>query len=447
MGREVAELFNEYPFNPTGLHKIIENINAADIAEAFESSEKERIIQIYRLLPKNMAAEVFSFMEPDVQEIVVEALTDDEIGRIVEELFVDDAVDFIEEMPSNVVKRVLRNVSEDRRNIINLLLQYPEDSAGSIMTTEFVDLKEGASVKDAFEKIRATGVDKETIYTCYVVRSDRVLAGVVSVRTLLLANPADRIGDIMDASVVFANTTDDQEAVADMFRKYGLLSMPVVDKEQRLVGIVTVDDIIEIIEEENTEDIERMAALTPSEEPYLKTGIIVLSRNRIMWLLVLMFSATITGFIISSFEDVLVALPALFAFVPMLMDTGGNAGSQVSALMIRGMALGEIKFEDIIKVVWREIRVGLLCGCALGIINFFRVYLFSDGRDALLSITVTVSLIVTVVMAKTVGCVLPLVAKKCRIDPTVMAAPLITSIVDAAALVFYFYIAKLLMGI
>jgi magnesium transporter len=382
-------------------------------------------------------------MDSDEQQIIIEALTDTEIGEIMNKLFVDDAVDFIEEMPANVVKRVLQNVLPVKRKLINQILQYPDDSAGSIMTTEYVELREDATVREAFDDIRSTGVNKETIYTCYVIRRDRLLVGVVSAKDLMLARPQERIGDIMDVNLVFAHTTDDQEAIAGLFKKYGLLVMPVVDREQRLVGIITVDDIVQVIEEENTEDFEKMNALRPSDEPYLKTSILRLAKNRIIWLLVLMLSATVTGGIISSFEDALAVLPILVAFIPMLMDTGGNAGSQSSTLIIRGMALGEITLKDILKVIWREIRIGAICGAALGLVNFIRIYLM-NGRNPALSLTVTVSLILTILMAKSVGCILPMVAKRLRIDPAIMAAPLITTIVDGASLIIYFSIAKVL---
>jgi magnesium transporter len=393
-----------------------------------------------------MAADVFSYIVAEKQQIIVEALTDAEVGKIIGELFVDDAVDFIEEMPANVVKRVLQNVTEDKRRLINQLLQYPEDSAGSIMTTEYVDLREDATVREAFDAIRTTGLNKETIYTCYVIRRDKLLVGVVSAKTLMLAKPQQRISDIMDNHLVFAHTTDDQEVIADLFRKYGLLSMPVVDKEQRLVGIVTVDDIVQIIEEENTEDFEIMAALNPSEEPYLKTNIFRLARNRIPWLLLLMLSATVTGGIISGFQDAFVGLPMLVAFIPMLMNTGGNAGSQASTLIIRGLALGEIQLRDIIKIVWREIRIGFMCGLVLGAVNFAKVFFTKQG-DAILSLTVTLSLFLTVIVAKTVGCILPIAAKKIKIDPALMASPLITTIVDAVSLSVYFTIARVLLKI
>jgi magnesium transporter len=314
------------------------------------------------------------------------------------------------------------------------------------MTTEYVDLREDATVQDAFDHIRTTGLNKETIYTCYVIRRDRLLVGAVSVKTLLLARLQDRIDEIMDTNLVFTSTTDDQEAVAALFKKYGLLAMPVVDKEKRLVGIITVDDIVHVIEEENTEDFEKMNALSPSDEPYLKTSIIKLAKNRIIWLLFLMLSATITGGIISSFENALAVLPILVAFIPMLMDTGGNAGSQSSTLIIRGMALGEISLTDIIRVLWREMRVGILCGIGLGLVNFIRIYLM-NGKNLLLSCTVTISLFFTILMAKSVGCILPMFAKRFKIDPAIMAAPLITTIVDGASLIIYFSIAKIVFKI
>jgi magnesium transporter len=446
MYEQIIEIINVVPLDMARLKLLLPDMNTADIAELFENLGKEKIIQVFRMLPKSMAAEVFSELDPDEQQNIVEALTDTEIGEVINNLFADDAVDFIEEMPANVVKRVLQNASIEKRKVINQLLQYPDDSAGSIMTTEFIDLREDSTVKEAFEVIRTTGVNKETIYTCYVIRRDRTLVGAVSAKDLLLAKPQHKIGDIMDTHLVFACTTDDQEVVAGLFKKYGLLAMPVVDKEQKLVGIITVDDIVIIIEEENTEDIEKMNALTPSDDPYLKTGIVKLARNRIIWLLVLMLSATITGSIISNFEDALAILPILVAFIPMLMDTGGNAGSQTSTLIIRGMALGEIRLKDILKVLWKEIRIAFLCGLGLGTVNFIRIYLM-NGKDAVLGLTVTVSLLMTVLMAKSAGCILPMLAKKLRLDPAIMASPIITTIVDAASLAIYFSIAKLVFRI
>jgi magnesium transporter len=431
------------------LHDLFAEMNAVDIADIFQQLghlQKEKIIQIFRILPKDLAAEVFAYIEPDEQQIIIETLTDSEIGEIINKLFIDDAVDFIEEMPASVVTRILKNVPAEKRKIINQILQYPDDSAGSIMTTEFVDLMENETVKEAFDDIRETGVNKETIYTCYVIQRNRKLVGIVSAKTLLLSKLKDKISDVMDTNFVFAHTTDDQEAIAALFRKYGLLSMPVVDKDQRLVGIITIDDIVHIIEEENTEDFEKMGALNPSDEPYLKASVFTMARNRIVWLMVLMLSATVTGSIISNFEDALAILPVLVAFIPMLMDTGGNAGAQSSTLIIRGMALGEIQIQDAFKVFWREIRVGLICGIVLGLVNFVRIYLM-NGRSLMLSFAVTCSLVITVIMSKSVGCLLPLIAKKVNLDPAIMAAPLITTIVDGASLLVYFTIARLIFNI
>ena len=446
MKDQVLSIINADSIDISKLKSLLVDMNTVDIAELFENLDRNKIIQLFRILPKTIAADVFAYADADDQQIIVEALTDMEIGEIMNQLFVDDAVDFIEEMPANVVKRVLQNVLPEKRKAINQILKYPDDSAGSIMTTEYVDLREDATVREAFDSIRATGLNKETIYTCYVIRRDRMLVGVVSAKTLMLARPQERIGDIMDTNLVFACTADDQEAAAGLFKKYGLLAMPVVDGEQRLVGIITVDDIVQVIEEENTEDFEKMNALAPSDEPYLKTSILKLAKNRIVWLLVLMLSATITGGVISNFENALAVLPILVAFIPMLMDTGGNAGSQSSTLIIRGMALGEISLKDIIRVLWRELRIGTLCGLGLGLINFLRIYLM-NGKNLLLSLTVTVSLFITILMAKTAGCILPMFAKRLKIDPAIMAAPLITTIVDGASLVVYFSIARVMFGL
>jgi magnesium transporter len=446
MRDQILDILNADIINISKLKDLLTDMNTVDIAEIFEDLDREKIIRLFRILPKAIASDIFAYVDSDQQQIIIEALTDTEIGEIMNKLFVDDAVDFIEEMPANVVKRALQNVQPEKRKLINNILQYPDDTAGSIMTTEYVDLREDSTVREAFDSIRNTGLNKETIYTCYVIRRDRLLVGVVTAKTLMLARPQDRIGDLMNTNPVFAYTTDDQEAIADQFQKYGFLAMPVVDKEQRLVGIITVDDIVEVIVEESTEDMEKMSALAPSDEPYIKTSILRLARNRILWLLVLMLSATITGHIISSFEAEFVLVPVLMAFIPMLMNTGGNAGSQASTLIIRGIALGEINLGDILRVMWREIRVGVLCGIGLGLINFIRVYLMY-GRDLFLALTVTMSLFCTVIMAKTVGSTLPIIAKRLRIDPAIMAAPLITTIVDAVSLIIYFSIAKVILGL
>jgi magnesium transporter len=441
MKEELLSLLEADSFDAAAVKTALSLVNAADIAELFDDLDKNHILRLYRILPKDLAAEVFSEIEKDRQQLIVEALTDVEVGDMVNRLFADDAVDFIEEMPANVVNRVLGTVSHEKRRVLNQLLQYPDDSAGSIMTTEYIALRETTTVREAFDGIRATGLNKETIYTCYVIRQDRFLLGEVSAKTLMLSALQDRLDMVMDTNPVFVRTSDDQEAVAGLFKKYGLLAMPVVDREQRLVGIITVDDIVEVIEEEATEDLEKMNALNPSDEPYLKTSILKLARNRILWLLVLMLSATITGSIIGGFEDALAMLPVLVAFIPMLMDTGGNAGAQASALIIRGMALEEIKFKDLFRVIWRELRIGALCGLGLGAVNFVRIYLM-NGRSLALALTVTVSLFATVLMAKSIGCALPLLAKKIRLDPAIMAAPLITTIVDAASLIIYLSVAR-----
>ncbi|AEF80944.1 magnesium transporter [Leadbettera azotonutricia] len=443
---EIIEIINGTPIDIKRLHAIFAGMNPVDIAGLFEDMDKDSIGQVFRVLPKAIAAEVFAYIEPDEQQLIVENLTDKEISEIINKLFMDDTVDFIEEMPANVVKRVLQNVGVEKRKLINQILRYPEDSAGSVMTTEYINLGEDMTVAEAFDFIRKTGVNKETIYTSYVITPDRKLIGSLSAKTLMLAQPGERVSDIMEKNVIHTHTTDDQEMVAGLFKKYDLLSMPVVDNDDRLVGIVTVDDVLEIIEEESTEDIEIMGALQPSEEPYMKTGIIQLAKNRMLWLLVLMLSATVTGAVLSGFEDALAVLPILVIFIPMLMDTGGNAGSQSSTLIIRGMALGEIESKNLLEVLWKEVRIGFLCGIVLGFINFIRVYLM-NGRNAVLAFAVTMSLFCTIIIAKMVGCMLPIVAKKIKVDPAIMAAPLITTIVDAASLLIYFSIAKLIFKI
>jgi len=443
---EILELIKDGSMDISKLKILLCDINTVDIAEIFAELDKEKIIQLFRILPKAIASDIFAYIDSDHQQAIVEALTDDEIYEIMSKIFVDDAVDFIEEMPASVVKRVLNNVMPEKRNHINQILQYPEDSAGSIMTTEYINLLEDQRVQDAFETIRSTGLNKETIYSCYVIRRDRLLVGTISVKTLLLAHPNDLIGEIMDTNIVFAHTTDDREAIADQFKKYNLLAMPVVDKEQELVGIITVDDIVDVIIEENTEDIHRMAALFPSENPYMKTTVIQHAKNRFIWMLILMLSATITGFIISSFEKGLMVLPILMSFIPVLMNTGGIAGSQSSTLIIRGMAVGEIGMKDIMTVIWKELRVGILCGLGLAVVNFIRVYLMNN-KDWILCLTISISLFCTILMAKTVGSILPILAKRLKIDPAIMSAPLLTTIVDAVSLIIYFSFAKVMLGL
>jgi magnesium transporter len=434
----------ETPRDFTQLREMLKNSNPVDIAERFEELDDKQAIRLFRMLPKETAAEAFAYLTRDMQESIVNAIQDYEIGYIIDELFLDDAVDFIEEMPAGVVKRVLSNLPREKREIINHFLKYPDDSAGSIMTIEYVDLKEHLTVAETFERIRRDGVDKETIYTCYVIDAQRRLLGVVTAKTLLLSAPDAKIGDIMIRDVIFANTSDDVEDLANEFRKYGLLAMPIVDNEHRLVGIVTVDDMLTIQEEEATEDFELMAGMTPSDEPYLKTSIWKLARNRFPWLLILMVTAMVTGTIISAYEDAIAAVPVLVTFIPMLMDTGGNSGAQSSTIVIRGLAVGDITLRDFAKVFWKELRVASLCGLALAIVNFLRVlFIHSDSVPAWnLGISVSLTLWLTVVLAKVVGCMLPLAAKTIRVDPAVMAAPVITTIVDASALLVFFGIAR-----
>ena len=438
----LAEMAKEKQF--LMLKEILPKMEEADIAELLEKLDRESTVVVFRLLPKEMAADVFAFLPPDTQEHIINGITDVEIQRIVEDLYLDDAVDMLEEMPAVVVKRVIRNAAPETRALINQFLAYPENSAGRIMTAEYVGLKKTMTVEESFAYIRRHGVDKETIYTCYVTDCKRTLEGVVSVKDLLMHPYETAVGDIMNTHVIKAVTTEDQEEVAACFNKYGLLSLPVVDKENRLVGIVTADDIVEIMEEEATEDFEKMAAMLPSEKPYLKTGALELAKNRIMWLLILMVSSMITGGILAKYENAFAVLPLLVTFVPMLTDTGGNAGSQSSTMIIRGMAVGEILPGDLLRVIWKELQVGILVGAALGIVNYLQLMVRYPGQ-AMVCLTVVLSLFATVVLAKTIGCVLPLAAKALRLDPAIMAAPLITTIVDGVSLVIYFQLAVRLL--
>ena len=428
------------------LKKELETLQEVDVAQFLELLSGEKIVVVFRTLPKEMAAEVFANLQPETQEYIVTSITDQEIAVIIEDLFVDDAVDFLEELPANVVKRVLKNAGADTRAQINQFLNYPENSAGSIMTAEFTDLRKTMTVAQAIDHIRRTGEDRETIYTCYVIDDRRVLDGVVSVKSLLLADDEQLILDVMDTDIISVNTEDDREDVAQLFSKYGLLSLPVVVKENRLVGIVTVDDAVEVIEQEATEDFEKMAAMLPSERPYLKTSVFDLAKNRIMWLLVLMISAMITGGVLERYETAFAAMPLLVTFIPMLTDTGGNAGSQSSTLIIRGMAVSEIHPKDLPQVVWKELRVSVLVGLVLSVVNFIQLAIRYPGNE-LVALTVVLSLFATVVIAKTVGCVLPILAKMCHADPAIMAAPLITTVVDAFALIIYFSLAQRLLGL
>ncbi|SKB71878.1 magnesium transporter [Acetoanaerobium noterae] len=421
-------------------------MNVVDIATLLEDVDRDDLVILFRILPKDTAAEVFSYLTKVDRAHIIESLTDKEISGIIDKLFMDDTVDFIEEMPANIVKKVLKNTDDDTRKMINSLLSYPDDSAGSIMTTEFVDIKKEMTVMDAIAHIRKTGVDKETIDTLYVIDSNRKLEGIVPIRKILLSDENLLIEDIMDTSFVYIYTLDDQEDVASMFKKYDYFSMPVTDSENRLVGIITIDDILDIIEEENEEDFAKMNALAPSDEEYLDSSVYSLAKQRIMWLLVLMISATFTGIIIRQYESVLSSVVILASFIPMLMDTGGNSGSQSSTLIIRGLALGELEIADYPKILWKEFRVSIVVGLVLAFINFLRIYLL-ERVDFIVSLTVCISLFATVVLAKVVGGMLPLIAKKFKLDPAIMAAPLVTTIVDTFALMVYFSTASLLMGL
>ncbi|MCI1958934.1 MAG: magnesium transporter [Clostridia bacterium] len=426
------------------LKYILNEENPANIAEFFEDVPKKKRLFVFRLLTKDNAAETFSFMASDVQEDIVNSITDNEVRSIVDEMSVDDAVDFLGEMPANLITKILKNTSDDKRKVINEYLNYPEDSAGSIMTIEFVEFHVNSTVAAAMDQLRKNGVDKETIYSCYVVDKRRVLVGMVSLRTLILSSDDTLVSDIMEDDVISVQTLDDQEEVANIFKKYNLIALPVVDKEKRLVGIITVDDIVDVMEEETTEDIEKMSALLPSDDEYLKTSVGHLAKNRIIWLLVLMISGTFSSAIISGYQSVLESSVLLASFIPILMDTGGNAGSQASTLIIRGMAVGEIGLNDILKVIWKELRVGIICGVILSAVNFVRLMIISDA-PVFVNLTVSLSICVIVILSKTIGCVLPMVAKKLKLDPAIMAGPLITTVVDSVSLIIFFNFAKLLV--
>ncbi len=439
---ELVEMVKNKQFRP--LKKILEEMNEVDIATFMEELDSEKTVLVFRMLPKELATDVFAFLETDQQEDIINGITDKELSHIIEDLYVDDAVDMLEELPASVVKRVLKNATVDTRNLINEFLKYPENSAGSIMTAEYIGLKRAMTVREAFGYIRTHGIDKETIYTCYVMDSKRALLGVVTVKELLMADYDTLIGDLMDTNVIKVSTGQDREEVVELFNKYDLLSLPVVDQEGRLVGIITVDDAVDVMEQEATEDFEKMAAMLPSEKPYLKTGVLELAKNRIAWLVILMISSMLTGSILSHYEEAFAALPLLVVFVPMLTNTGGNAGSQSSTMIIRGMAIGEISIEDALRVFWKEFRVSLICGFILAVVNFGRLILQYRGQYMLV-LTVVLSLYATVVLAKIIGGLLPLAAKIFKLDPAIMAAPLITTIVDAVSLMLYFQIAVRLL--
>lgn len=420
--------------------------NEVDIAEFIGILPKDKAAIVFRLLPKDLAAEVFSNLELDVQERLIHEFTDKELESVLEEMFVDDLVDMLEELPAGIVKRVLRNTDEGTRGVINAFLKYPKDSAGTIMTAEYTNLRPKMTVKEAILYLRKNGADSETLYNCYVIDKNRVLDGVVSLRTLLLSKDDVLVEDLMETDVVKVHTSDDKEEVAYLFQRYDYLSLPVVDSEERLVGIITVDDIIDVMEEETTEDFELMAATIPSGKPYLKTPSWELARNRIVWLTVLMLSGMISGGILSRYEEAFTQIPVLVSFIPMLMNTGGNAGSQASTLVIRGMVLNEISLKDGFVVLWKEFRVSLIAGLFLAVINFIRLIITYPGQERIMFV-VSFAIFGTVVIAKMVGGILPLFAKLLKADPAIMAAPLITTIVDALSLIFYFFLAGVFLGI
>lgn len=440
---EIKELLETKQY--TRLRQQLADMNMADIASFMGELEEEEQLKTFRILPKSMAADVFSYLEVEDQQYIISSLSDREAANIINNLMADDAVDFLEEMPANMVKKLLANANAETRRDVNHLLQYPESSAGSIMTVEYVDLKEDMTVEDAISRIRKIGVDSETINVCYVLDPKRTLVGAVTLRQLLIHSADVLIHDIMDENVIYLHTLMDQEEVARQFSKYDFIAMPVADNENRLVGIITVDDVVDIMEEETTEDIEKMAAIVPTEKPYLKTGIFETWKSRIPWLLLLMISATFTSKILMNFEEALNALPLLTAFIPMLMDTGGNAGGQSSVTIIRGLSLGEIEYRNMPKIWIKEIVVSVCCGVTLAVAYFIKLMVF-DKVDMVIAMVVCLTLVVTVMVAKTIGCTLPLLAKRVGLDPAVMASPFITTIVDALSLIVYFQIAQQLIG-
>ena len=448
---ELMALLDQH--NAKELKLRMEELNDYDLAEFLTEIDDKRMATVFRLLPKERAAEVFAHFEPPEQEKIINSITDSELTGIVEELYLDDAVDMMEELPANVVKRVMSAATPQTRALINQYLNYPENSAGSIMTAEFVDLKKYMSVRDSFARIRRIGKDKETIYICFVTNAHRELEGVVTVKDLLLADPDTEIEELMDRNVVFASTTEDQESVSEKFSNYDLMALPVVDKEGRLVGIVTVDDVMDVMQQEATEDIEKMAGILPSDTPYSRTKPLEIYKNRIPWLMFLMLSATFTSMILTSFEEMLAIVPGLVAFIPMLMGTGGNSGAQSATAVIRSLSLGDIEPRDAVRVIWKEWRVAVLCGATLSLVNFGKMLLLDMlilGNHSVtiwVAATVSLSIVFIVMFAKLVGSLLPLGAEKIGLDPAVMANPLISTLTDAVSLLIYIYVAKLILGI
>ncbi len=440
---EAKRMLEEKKFST--LKNELNNMNAADIPALFEDLDKEQVIKLFRILSKEQAGEAFSYMEPYMKEKVVQDLTDTELKNIIDELFMDDTVDLIEEMPSNVVNKILKVVNKEDRKVINELLKYPEDSAGSIMTTEFVDLEETMTVKQALQRIRDVGINSETIYTCYVLNQNRVLIGIVNIKGILLSKPETTIKDLMETNIISVNTMDDKEKVAKLFDKYDYLALPVVDNGNRLVGIVTVDDGINVLQDEVSEDFEKMAAISPNEDGYFQTSVFKHAKNRIVWLLILMLSSIITGGIINNYEAAFAAIPILVAFIPMIMDTGGNCGSQSATLIIRGLATDEIKLKDVFRALWKEFRVSIIVGIVLATVNATRILI--QYQNPQLALVIGLTLVVTVILAKATGCLLPLLAKKLKLDPAIMAAPLITTLIDIFSILVYFQIATAIMKI
>lgn len=433
---EVIKLLENKKFNT--LKEELKEMNSADIPSLLEELEKKQVVKLFRILSKKQAGEAFSYMEPDMKEKLIHDLTDVELRNVMDELFMDDTVDLIEEMPSNVVKRILKAVNKEDRKTINELLQYPEDSAGSIMTTEFIDLKESMTVEEALERIRTMGVDSETIYNCYVLDRNRILLGIVNIKGILISKPGTLIKDLMATNIISVNTMEDQEEVTKVFDKYDYYALPVVDNENRLVGIITMDDAINVIQDEVAEDFEKMAAISPNEDGYFETSVFKHSKNRIFWLLILMLSSAVSGGIITHYQEAFAAIPLLVAFIPMIMGTGGNCGSQSSTLIIRGLAMDEISTKDLFKAIWKEFRVSVIVGLCLAVIEFSGIMI--QYHDAKIAFVVSVTLIFTVILSKLLGCILPIAAKKVKLDPAIMAAPLLTTLVDTVSVLLFFSI-------
>ncbi len=443
MNYNILDLMNNKQYSL--VKQLVEDMEEADLAELFNQLvDHDQATKLFRLLPKETAAEVFSYMDPESQEMIIGVLTDNELRHILDDLYMDDYVDLMEEMPANVVKRLMQNSTPQNRKLINQYLKYPDDSAGSLMTNEYVYFKSGITIQQGFDIIRQNGVDKETIYTGYVTSARKELLGVVTVREMLLARPDVLIDDIMEQNPIYVHTHDDQEEIAKMFSRYDMLAMPVVDSERRIVGIITIDDAVDVIQDENTEDFEKMAGMMPSDESYLRTSVLTLAKHRIPWLMILMISAMVTGAMLEHYETAFVGIPILVAFIPQIMDTGGNCGSQASTMIIRGLALDEIKLRDFFRVLWKEIRVALLCGAALSVVNFARIMI--QYHDVQVAIVVSGTLVLTVCIAKSLGCVLPMLAKKLHLDPAIMASPLITTITDAFSIYVYFNFALWYLG-